>query len=66
MQGLSLLIVLPSLTLANLVCQFVEDEGNILFYKNAHGLAASRPKNTDTAVSDSGVEIDSPIEKHSL
>ena len=38
--------------------QFVEDEGNIVFYKNALGLAASRPKITDDTASDSGVEVD--------
>jgi len=39
-------------------CKFVEDEGNIVFYKNAFGLAASRPKMTDDTASDSGVEVD--------
>ncbi|KAG6377217.1 fatty acid desaturase-domain-containing protein [Boletus reticuloceps] len=39
-------------------CRFVEDEGNITFYKNALGLAASRAKIMDDAASDSGVEID--------
>lgn len=38
--------------------QFVEDEGNIIFYKNASGLAATRPKFTDGNASDSGVEVD--------
>lgn len=41
-------------------CRFVEAEGNIVFYKNAHGLAAARPKVARTDVSDghdSGVEI---------
>ncbi|EIW59149.1 oleoyl phosphatidylcholine desaturase [Trametes versicolor FP-101664 SS1] len=38
-------------------CKFVEDEGDILFYKNAHGLAASRPVFADAAGSDSGIEI---------
>jgi hypothetical protein len=40
--------------------QFVEAEGDIVFYKNAQGLAAARPKLIDTSVSDghdSGVEI---------
>lgn len=41
---------------ANEYVQFVEDEGNIVFYKNAYGLAASRPANAEPA-SDSGVEI---------
>ncbi|KAF8558310.1 hypothetical protein OG21DRAFT_1595455 [Imleria badia] len=39
-------------------CKFVEDEGNIVFYKNALGLAATRPKITDDTASDSGVEVD--------
>jgi omega-6 fatty acid desaturase (delta-12 desaturase) len=38
----------------------VEDEGGVVFYKNAHGLAAARPVFGPTAsdVEDSGVEID--------
>ncbi|KAF9221503.1 hypothetical protein BS17DRAFT_711120 [Gyrodon lividus] len=39
-------------------CKFVEDEGNIIFYKNAHGLAATRPRFADGNASDSGVEVD--------
>ncbi|KAG6377218.1 fatty acid desaturase-domain-containing protein [Boletus reticuloceps] len=39
-------------------CKFVEDEGNIVFYKNARGLASSRPKIIDDTASDSGVEVD--------
>ncbi|KAG2358321.1 fatty acid desaturase-domain-containing protein [Suillus spraguei] len=39
-------------------CKFVEDEGNILFYKNSSGLAATRPASTDGSASDSGVELD--------
>ncbi|KAN0087688.1 Fatty acid desaturase domain containing protein [Tylopilus felleus] len=39
-------------------CKFVEDEGNIVFYKNALGLAGCRPKITDDTASDSGVEVD--------
>jgi len=39
-------------------CKFVEDEGNILFYKNAHGLAATRPAFADDSASDSGIEVD--------
>ncbi|KAI0259825.1 fatty acid desaturase-domain-containing protein [Gloeopeniophorella convolvens] len=39
-------------------CKFVEDEGNILFYKNARGLAASRPILPADAASDSGIELD--------
>jgi omega-6 fatty acid desaturase (delta-12 desaturase) len=37
-------------------CQFVEDEGDILFYKNADGLAAAKPAVNE--VTDSGVEVD--------
>ncbi|KAI0035190.1 fatty acid desaturase-domain-containing protein [Vararia minispora EC-137] len=39
-------------------CRFVEDEGNIIFYKNASGLAASRPLVKDNTASDSGVDFD--------
>ncbi|KAH9947625.1 delta12-fatty acid desaturase [Amylocystis lapponica] len=39
-------------------CRFVEDEGDILFYKNARGLAATRPLFVDNNASDSGIEID--------
>lgn len=39
-------------------CKFVEDEGNILFYKNAQGLAAARPIIPGDAASDSGVELE--------
>lgn len=39
-------------------CRFVEDEGNILFYKNSKGLAASKPLVKDVAASDSGVDFD--------
>lgn len=42
-------------------CKFVEDEGNIVFYKNAYGLAAGKPCFADHTASDSGVEVD---EKH--
>ena len=38
-------------------CKFVEDEGDILFYKNAYGLAATKPVFNDNAASDSGIEI---------
>ena len=37
--------------------QFVEDEGDIVFYKNAHGLAAARPLVIDANASDSGVDV---------
>ncbi|KAI0789816.1 fatty acid desaturase-domain-containing protein [Abortiporus biennis] len=39
-------------------CRFVEDEGDIVFYKNVYGLATTRPVFNDNNVSDSGVEID--------
>ena len=39
-------------------CKFVEDEGNIVFYKNAYGLAASRPLITGDTASDSGIELE--------
>ena len=38
-------------------CKFVEDEGDIVFYKNARGLAATRPAFADNNASDSGIEI---------
>jgi omega-6 fatty acid desaturase (delta-12 desaturase) len=38
-------------------CKFVEDEGTVVFYKNAEGIARVRPVTADNA-SDSGVEID--------
>jgi omega-6 fatty acid desaturase (delta-12 desaturase) len=37
--------------------QFVEDEGDIVFYKNAHGLAAARPLVVDANASDSGIDV---------
>ena len=40
-----------------LLKQFVEDEGDIVFYKNAHGLAAARPLVIDTNASDSGIDV---------
>jgi len=39
-------------------CKFVEDEGNIVFYKNAMGLASSRPIIPGDAASDSGIELE--------
>jgi len=38
-------------------CKFVEDEGDIVFYKNAQGLAAARPLVTDSNASDSGIDV---------
>ncbi|KAF8526151.1 fatty acid desaturase-domain-containing protein [Gautieria morchelliformis] len=38
-------------------CKFVEDTGDVVFYKNARGLAAARGIFTDGSVSDSGVEL---------
>ncbi|EJD40469.1 delta12-fatty acid desaturase [Auricularia subglabra TFB-10046 SS5] len=38
-------------------CKFVEDEGNVVFYKNAKGLAAARPIFPDGTISDSGVDV---------
>ncbi|KAH7097684.1 hypothetical protein BKA62DRAFT_674881 [Auriculariales sp. MPI-PUGE-AT-0066] len=37
-------------------CRFIEDEGSVVFYKNAKGLAAARPVFPDGFVSDSGVD----------
>jgi len=39
-------------------CKFVEDEGDVVFYKNAHGLAKMRPVFNDVTASDSGIEVD--------
>ena len=39
-------------------CKFVEDEGNIVFYKNSKGLAASRPIIPGDAANDSGIELE--------
>ncbi|TFL02408.1 fatty acid desaturase-domain-containing protein [Pterulicium gracile] len=38
-------------------CKFVEDEGSVVFYKNAHGLAQVRPALSEGTASDSGIEI---------
>jgi omega-6 fatty acid desaturase (delta-12 desaturase) len=38
-------------------CKFVEDEGDIVFYKNAYGLAATKAAPVPI-VADSGVEVD--------
>lgn len=57
MQGISVFPprpVAPTLTPSK---QFVEDEGDIVFYKNARGLAAARPLVIDANASDSGVDI---------
>ncbi len=41
-------------------CKFVEDEGDVVFYKNAYGQAAARPVYPErgASASDSGVELD--------
>ena len=39
-------------------CKFVEDDGNIVFYKNANGLAATRPIIPGDVASDSGIELE--------
>ena len=39
-------------------CKFVEDEGDVVFYKNAYGLAKMRPAMPESSASDSGIEID--------
>ncbi|GJJ13290.1 hypothetical protein Clacol_007542 [Clathrus columnatus] len=38
-------------------CRFIEDTGDVVFYKNSRGLAAARPVFSDGGVSDSGVEL---------
>lgn len=37
--------------------QFIEDHGDVVFYKNARGLAVARGVFSDSCVSDSGVEL---------
>lgn len=39
-------------------CRFVEDEGDVVFSKNAHGFAAMRPVFNEATASDSGVELE--------
>ncbi|EGG03265.1 uncharacterized protein MELLADRAFT_75337 [Melampsora larici-populina 98AG31] len=39
-------------------CRFVEDEGDVVFYKNAKGQALIRLKESDGSPSDSGIEVD--------
>jgi len=43
-------------------CRFVEDEGDVVFYKNSYGVAAARPVFSDSSASDSGIEL---VEKDS-
>ncbi|KAF9267464.1 delta 12-fatty acid desaturase [Marasmius fiardii PR-910] len=38
-------------------CKFVEDEGDVIFFKNAYGLAQMRPVFNTESPSDSGIEI---------
>jgi len=38
-------------------CRFVEDTGNVVFYKNSKGLAACVPVMPESSVSDSGVDV---------
>jgi omega-6 fatty acid desaturase (delta-12 desaturase) len=38
-------------------CKFVEDEGDIVFFKNAYGVAQMRPQLPEEA-SDSGIEVE--------
>jgi len=39
-------------------CKFVEDEGDVVFFKNAFGLAKMKPAMPESSASDSGIEID--------
>lgn len=39
-------------------CKFVEDEGDVVFFKNAYGLAQMKPVMPESAASDSGIELD--------
>jgi len=38
-------------------CKFVEDEGDVIFFKNGYGLAKMRPVMPEL-VNDSGIEVD--------
>ncbi|TFK28009.1 fatty acid desaturase [Coprinopsis marcescibilis] len=38
-------------------CKFVEDEGEVVFFKNAHGVAQTRPAMPESSASDSGIEV---------
>lgn len=58
-QGMLLSLLTPLVeTLANATIQFVEDEGGVIFYKNAYGEAAARPVFIDSTADDSGVEVE--------
>jgi len=39
-------------------CVFVEDEGDVVFFKNSKGLAVMRHEFVGEAASDSGVEVE--------
>ncbi|KDN34241.1 hypothetical protein RSAG8_12668, partial [Rhizoctonia solani AG-8 WAC10335] len=39
-------------------CKFIEDEGDVVFYKNARGLAARQAVFANHGMSDSGIEVD--------
>ncbi|CAE6535358.1 unnamed protein product [Rhizoctonia solani] len=39
-------------------CKFIEDEGDVVFYKNARGLAARQAVFANEGMSDSGIEVD--------
>lgn len=39
-------------------CKFVEDEGDVVFFKNAYGLAKMKPVMPESSASDSGIEVD--------
>ena len=39
-------------------CKFVEDEGDVVFFKNARGIAVMRPSFVDATASDSGIEVE--------
>jgi omega-6 fatty acid desaturase (delta-12 desaturase) len=39
-------------------CKFVEDEGDVVFFKNAYGLAKMKPALPESSASDSGIEVE--------
>ncbi|KIK07960.1 hypothetical protein K443DRAFT_672842 [Laccaria amethystina LaAM-08-1] len=39
-------------------CKFVEDEGDVVFFKNSEGIAKMRPVLPESSASDSGIEVE--------
>jgi hypothetical protein len=47
---------------AYILVQFVESEGDVVFYKNSYGKAACKPVYPDIGSSDSGIAIPRDVE----